>query len=152
MKYTALETELVTKWQNGEPDAHRQAPEITTSDGPGNPCRHCLRDIPVGAPMLILAHQPFPTPQPYAETGPVFLCATPCPRGDSAMPPEILTTSPDYLVKGYNAQDRIIYGTGSIVAASDLHDHAGELLKRPDIAYLHVRSARNNCYQLRIDR
>ena len=68
------------------------------------------------------------------------------------MPPEILTTSPDYLVKGYNAQDRIIYGTGSIVAASDLHDHAGELLKRPDIAYLHVRSARNNCYQLRIDR
>ena len=88
MKYTALETELVTKWQNGEPDAHRQAPEITTSDGPGNPCRHCLRDIPVGAPMLILAHQPFPTPQPYAETGPVSSVPHPVPAGTAQCHPK----------------------------------------------------------------
>ena len=55
---------------------------------------------------------------PYAETGPVFLCADLCTVWSDGVPP-ILTTSPDYLVKGYTADDRILYGTGAIVPAAD---------------------------------
>ena len=151
-KITALPTEITRQLQNGGMDAHGQLPERTTSDGGGNPCRHCLRYIPKGAEMLILAHRPFATAQPYAETGPIFLCAAPCPRHDSAELPEVLTRSPDYLIKGYTAQDRIVYGTGIVIPQAQMMQQAGTILADDRVAYVHIRSARNNCYQARIDR
>jgi len=152
MKYTALDTATVRRIQAGGPDAHGQPAERAISDGQGNPCRHCLKDIPKGAEMLILAHRPFDAPQPYAETGPIFLCAGPCRRGANKELPEILSTCPEYLVKGYSTDNRIVYGTGAIVPRSDIESRAVRLLENPRVAYLHVRSVRNNCYQLRIDR
>ena len=151
IRFTALPTDEVRALQSGAPDAYGHTPERTVSDGQGNPCRHCLRQIPEGAGMLILAHRPFPALQPYAETGPIFLCADPCNRGGGAEVPEALA-SPDYLVKGYSAQDRIVYGTGAVVATPAIPAMAERLLADPRIAYVHVRSARNNCYQARIDR
>lgn len=151
-KYIALETELVSDLRSGGIDANAQPAERAVSGGTGNPCRHCLRDIPQGAPMLILAHRPFPAPQPYAEVGPIFLCGDKCLRGGGTDIPEILTTSADYLIKGYNAGHRIRYGTGAIVKREDIEAYAQQILQREDIAYLHVRSARNNCYQLRVER
>lgn len=56
------------------------------------------------------------------------------------------------LLRGYGEDDRIVYGTGQVVPASELAPAAAELLDRPDIAYAHVRSASNNCYQCRIER
>lgn len=151
MKYVALDTNIVRNWQRGGADANGMTPELALSDGDGVPCRHCLRDIPAGAGMLILAHRPFDRLHPYAETGPIFVCADPCTRGGGHDLPHILTTSPDYLVKGYTTDERIVYGTGAVVPKDVLHLHCESLLRRQDIAYLHVRSARNNCYQLRID-
>ena len=69
--------EAARLWAGGT-DANGMAPERTVSDGDGNPCRHCLDMIGAGEPMLVLAHRPFATVQPYAEVGPVFLHAEPC--------------------------------------------------------------------------
>ena len=132
--------------------AGRNAQEPGRANGGGNPCRHCLTEVPKGAGMLVLAHRPFDGLHPCAETGPIFLCTDACARFDSDDVPAILTTSPDYLIKGYGTDDRILYGTGAVVAAGDLTRRAKELLVRPEMAYLHVRSARNTCYQCRIDR
>jgi hypothetical protein len=148
---TALPTDIVRAYQAGAPDANGMPPEHAVSDGEGNPCRHCLRFIPAGEPMLILAHRPFPAPQPYAELGPIFLCAHPCERWEGGGLPPIATV-PDYIVRGYTAGERIRYGTGAVVPTPELPDRARELLARDDVAYLHVRSTRNNCYQFRIDR
>ncbi|SEL36534.1 Protein of unknown function [Roseovarius azorensis] len=150
--FTALPTPIARAWQAGAPDAYGNPPERHVAQGTGNPCRHCLRFIPEGAGMLILAHRPFDGLHPYAETGPIFLCADACPRHEGAAMPEILRDSPDYLLKGYNAQDRIVYGTGRVVAAADVAGYAQAVFERSDVAYIHVRSARNNCYQARIDR
>ena len=60
--------------------------------------------------------------------------------------------TPDYIVRGYDHADRIVYGTGAVVPTNQICSRAHELLAREDIAYLHMRSARNNCYQCRIDR
>ena len=152
MQFTALDTDLVRSLQNGGADAHGHAPERAVSDGDGNPCRHCLCDVPKGEEMLILAHRPFADAQPYAETGPIFLCAANCARGGGSTLPAILRTSPDYLLKGYSAEDRIVYGTGAIVPAGQIASYAAGVLAQAEVAYVHVRSARNNCYQLRIDR
>ncbi len=151
MRYVAIPTEVVRAYQAGGADANGQSPERKVSDGGGNPCRHCLQMIPEGAGMLVLAHRPFPAPQPYAEVGPIFLCADPCAAGGGEAQPEALA-SPDYIVRGYGADDRIVYGTGGVTPTKAIPARAGELFDDPRVAYVHVRSARNNCYQVRIDR
>jgi hypothetical protein len=151
MRFTPLPTAIARAYQAGGPDANGQPPERCLSDGGGNPCRHCLRMIPKGAGMLILAHRPFPAPQPYAEIGPIFLCADPCDPGGGVEVPDILA-APDYIVRGYGPDDRIVYGTGGVVATGAIPARAQRLLADARVAYVHVRSARNNCFQLRIDR
>lgn len=150
MRFVPIPTDLVRHYQAGGPDAYGLPPETAISDGDGNPCRHCLRMIPAGAGMLILAHRPFPALHPYAETGPIFLCADPCAAGGGEAVPESLA-SPDYILRGYSNADRIVYGTGAVVPTADLRAEAAARLADPRVAYVHVRSARNNCFQLRID-
>jgi hypothetical protein len=149
--YSPIATKTVRAYQAGVADAYGMAPERSVSDGQGNPCRHCLRDIPDGADMLILAHRPFEGLHPYAETGPIFLCGAPCTAFDGQTP-EIFAPSGEYLVKGYHANDRIYYGTGQIVTGTKMAAAAEAIFANPEVAYIHVRSARNNCYQARIDR
>lgn len=150
MQFHALSTDTVRALQAGGPDAYGNAPERKFSDGAGTPCRHCLKDTPKGDTMLVLAHKPFGRNQPYAETGPIFLCANPCENGGGTKMPHILQTSPDYLLKAYSADERIVYGTGAVVPASGISAYAAKMLTREDIAWVDVRSARNNCYQVRI--
>jgi hypothetical protein len=151
--FTPIPTPTVRAYQAGGPDANGQLPERAVSDGDGNPCRHCLQMIPKAASMLILAHRPFPAPQPYAELGPIFLCADAdaCDApAESAELPAMLA-SPDYIVRGYGANDRIVYGTGGVVRTNQIVAQAKAKFADPKVAYVHVRSARNNCFQVRID-
>ncbi len=150
MRFVAIPTDIVRAYQRGGPDANGQVPERKVSDGGGNPCRHCLRMIPEGAGMLVLAHRPFPALQPYAELGPIFLCADPCEAGGGEAVPEILASS-DYIVRGYGADDRIVYGTGAVVPTARIREEAAARLADPRVAYVHVRSARNNCFQVRTE-
>jgi hypothetical protein len=152
--FKAMETAEARAFQSGAPDANGQKPERHMSDGDGVPCRHCQRDVAAGEPYLILAYRPFPVPQPYAETGPIFLHAEPCERHPESdhMPEMFHKNGRRYLLKGYNAGDRIVYGTGTIVSPDDLCATAAKILSREDVRYVHVRSATNNCYQLRVER
>jgi hypothetical protein len=152
IRFTPIPTAIARAYQSGAADANGQPPERHVSDGDGNPCRHCLRMIPKGEGMLVLAHRPFPAPQPYAEVGPIFLCENKCLAGEGGPGLPQVLDSPDYIVRGYSAADRIVYGTGGVVPTDAIPARAEELLARPEVAYVHVRSARNNCYQLRIDR
>ncbi len=153
LRFVALDSDLAQAWRAGSPDANGQAPEVKTSNGGGNPCRHCLEDIAEGAPMLVLAHRPFPAPQPYAEVGPIFLHAADCPRyGNTAQAPEMFARRQAILIRGYGTDDRIVYGTGRIIPTADIERVAAGLLERPEIAYFHLRSASNNCFQCRVER
>ena len=151
--FHALPTDAVRALQNDQPDFYGQPAERAISDGAGTPCRNCLSDTPEGAGMLILAYRPFPTDQPYAEVGPIFLCGDGCARFEaSGVLPPILQTSPDYLIKGYGADDRIVYGTGVVIAPDKLITASEAIFTDASVAYIHVRSARNNCYQCKITR
>jgi hypothetical protein len=153
IRFVALESHLVARLQNGEPDANGHKPEQHICKGGMMPCRHCLTDIRAGEPYLIVAHRPFPAPQPYAELGPIFLHADACRRHpDSADVPAMFLERKDYLIRGYGMDDRIVYGTGRIVAPADMTEAAEAMLADRHVAYIHVRSASNNCYQARIDR
>ena len=152
MQFTPYAQDFVDHIRAGGPDAYGHPAEYAVSDGDAKPCRSCLNNIPKDAPMLILAARPFSNTHPYAETGPIFLCSEACtPFAGEGVPP-VLTTSPDYLVKGYTADDRIAYGTGRITPADEIESYATTLFERGDLAYIDVRSARNNCFLTRIPR
>lgn len=149
--YEPIPTDLARALRAGASDANGQPPERgAIASGKGEPCRHCLRNVEAGREYLILAHRPFPAPQPYAETGPIFLCADDCPAWVGEGVPPVLRTSPDYLLKGYTHGHRILYGSGRIVPKDDIEDYARSVLQDMRISYVDVRSARNNCFQLRI--
>ncbi|HEX2338147.1 MAG TPA: DUF1203 domain-containing protein [Hyphomicrobiaceae bacterium] len=152
VRFVALETSLVRNLQAGGADANGQTPERHISPGSGIPCRHCLEPVATGEPFLILSHRPFPAPQPYAEQGPIFLHAEPCRRRcPSAELPSMLA-SEHYLIRGYSAEHRIIYGSGQIVPTRQIVERAEAMFTDPRLAYIHVRSASNNCYQCRLER
>ncbi|WP_163271949.1 DUF1203 domain-containing protein [Chelativorans alearense] len=153
IRFIAMPTRQARAFQGGGIDAYGNPPERRISDGDGVPCRHCLRHVPAGRPYLVLAYRPFPDLQPYAETGPVFLCADECPQAEeSDVMPEMLRASTEFLLRGYGADDRIVYGTGAVTPKQHVCTRSHELLQRPEVAYLHLRSAKNNCYQCRIER
>lgn len=153
VKFVAMPTDIARAYQSGEPDAYGLAPERRVSDGGSVPCRHCLRDVAAGEEYLVLAYRPFPEPQPYAETGPIFLHAAHCQRHPEAgETPVLFARSERLLIRGYGEDDRILYGTGQVVATAEVADTAASLLDRDEVAYVHLRSASNNCYQCRIER
>lgn len=153
LTFNALPTEVARAYQSGAPDAHGMPAETRVSESSDGLCRHCLQRVPVGKPYLVLAHRPFVGLHPYAEVGPIFLHAEPCERyPEAAQLPASLGYSPDYLIKGYDADDRIVYGTGKIVPTDDIPAAAARVLERKDVRYVDLRSARNNCFQLRIQR
>ncbi len=150
IQFHPLPTDEVRALQSGGPDFWGNRAERATSDGSGIPCRHCMAHVPAGEDYLIAAYRPFPTAQPYAEVGPIFLCARPCEApAPSAQIPQFLS-SPAYLLKGYTADYRIRYGTGAIIATADIPRAAEAILTDPEVAFVDVRSARNNCFHTRI--
>ena len=152
IKFHALPTDTVRKIRETGQDAYGNPVERHVSDGNAYPCRHCLGAVPEGADYLILAHRPFATNNPYAETGPIFLCADDCARAPvSSETPDILR-SPSYILRGYTNEERILYGTGGVTSTAKIAERAGALLGDPKVAFVDVRSAANNCFQVRIKR
>jgi hypothetical protein len=153
LHFLGLPTAEVRALQSGGLDANGQPPERRQSDGGGNPCRHCLQDIQAGEEMLILSYRPFPAPQPYAEVGPIFLHGRHCTGyQEQSQPPAMFLERQQMLIRGYSRDNRIIYGTGRIVATADLKEECAAVIQAPDTAYVHLRSASNNCFQCRVER
>ncbi|MFQ1702311.1 DUF1203 domain-containing protein [Loktanella agnita] len=150
LTYLPFDAATVANLRAGGPDAYGLPPERAISTGTGTPCRCCLQNVPGGAEMLICASRPFSDLQPYAETGPIFLSAADCTPHNGATIPPVLTTSPDYLLKAYDRRDRIIYGTGQITSSGQIASYASQLFESAEVAYVDVRSARNNCFLTRI--
>jgi hypothetical protein len=154
IRFRAMPTDVARGYQAGALDAYGRPPERRTADGTSRvPCRHCLSDVAAGDAYLVLAYRPFASVQPYAETGPVFLHASACARhAEGHETPAMLLKSPQMIVRGYSQDERIIYGTGAVVPTSEIATVAATLLARPEVAFVDLRSATNNCFQCRIDR
>jgi hypothetical protein len=152
IRFVSIPTEQVRALQRGGLDANGQAPERRISDGDGIPCRHCLQMVPSGEPYLVLACRPFTTLQPYAEVGPIFLCGTECASGsvDDVLPEFLVSET--YIVRGYDIEERIVYGTGRVTPTLEIISYCNDLFARPEVDFVHIRSASNNCFHVRVER
>lgn len=154
INFSGIPTAAADAIRNGAPDANHQSAETLISDGNGNPCRQCLDMIKKNEPLLVFAHRPFNTVNPYTELGPVFLHKNHCEpyRNDAIAIPPALEDSDHYILRGYYADQRIVYGTGQVTPQNQIISYAQKLFERSEIQFIHVRSATNNCWQARIDR
>ena len=146
-----ISTEHVDRLRHGGLDANGQPPLVSRAQAGANPCRHCLQLIEDGDEKLILSYRPFEAAQPYAETGPIFLHRTACPRyeGDS-LPPWFAYLQPA-IIRGYDHEDWIRYDTGQVVPGPELATTCEKILSDSTVAYAHIRS-KFNCFQCRVDR
>lgn len=154
VQFGGMDTSDAEHFQAGGADSYGHKPQRAISDGSAIPCRHCLQAVEKGDEYLILAYRPFSAPQPYAETGPIFVHAKACLayRDSGQLLPPVFELSPNYIVRGYGSDERIVYGTGAVTANSEIRNYADTLLQNPEIEFVHVRSASNNCWQAKITR
>ena len=128
---------------------NRLVPQVLTEGHP--PLRCCLREARPGEELLLIAYTPPGTSGPYAERGPVFIHAAPCPgyQTPDLYPPEL--SHRQQVVRAYDHQGRIADG---ILAADG--DHATEaihaLLRRPDVSLVHLRNVGYGCYNFAVRR
>ena len=150
IKFVPMDIATAEHLRSGAPDANGNPPEHKISDGAGVPCRCCMKLVGKGEPYLVAAWRPFTKTHAYAETGPVFLHAEPCtvePIAEGKLP--AFLQNPDYILRGYDADERTIYGTGGVIGLDAIPARIEELLKQPSVKAVHIRSSRNNCYHCR---
>ena len=146
-----IPTEHAEQLRAGSPDANGQPALVRTSEGQGNPCRHCLQLIAPGDQKLVAAYRPFLVAQPYAETGPVFLHQRACSRYEADELPAWFAHLSPALIRGYGHDDWIRYETADVVPGRELAAACRRILANEDVAYVHIRS-KFNCFQCRVDR
>ncbi len=151
LKIRGISTDECERIWRGGPDANGQPALRRIAEGLANPCRHCLELIPAGSEKLVLAHRPFDSLQPYAETGPIFLHATPCQRYEGEALPYWFDYLAPAIVRGYDENHWIRYDTGNVVAGKDIAQSCQGILSDSTVAYVHVRS-KYNCFQCRVER
>ncbi len=151
LNVSGISTVRARDLQAGGPDANQQSPQHLLADAGANPCRHCLQLVPEGKDLLVLSYRPFDAPQPYAETGPIFLHGEHCDRYVSDRLPDWFAHMDPAIIRGYTADDWIAYETGEVVRGVELEDKCRAILADENIAYVHIRS-RFNCFQCRVER
>ena len=147
ISFEPMDTDTAEHLRSGGPDANGNPPERKISDGAGVPCRHCMQLVGKGELYLVAAWRPFTATHAYAETGPVFLHAESCtaePVKQGGLP--AFLQNPDYILRGYDSDERIVYGTGGVIKLEAIPARIEELLAQPTIKAVHIRSSRNNCY------
>ena len=119
-------------------------------DGNPHQCRVCLTMSQPDEGVILLAHRPFESNQPYAETGPIFVHEQPCQAYNDKLvyPPEFPRSA--VVLRAYSSDDRIL--DAQAVGERGVETVIAELFANPAIAYLHARNLGYGCFMFRIDR
>lgn len=151
LRVRGIPTDEVVRLREGGPDANGQPALVRAAEGLANPCRHCLGLIAEGRDKLVLAYRPFDAPQPYAETGPIFLHRDACERYDADAVPGWFDFLDPAVIRGYGEDHWIRYDTGDVVRGPEITERCRTILADPTVAYVHVRS-KFSCFQCRVER
>ncbi|MEV0677335.1 DUF1203 domain-containing protein [Actinosynnema sp. NPDC050436] len=113
-------------------------------ESPGAPLRCCLRKAGVGEPLVLFRYTPTAGRGPYEELGPVFAHMLACDG------PAVADEVPEAFrhnartLRAYDADGRI-HG-GEIAQPDELTERIEELLDKPEVVEVQVRSVSHGCY------
>jgi hypothetical protein len=111
------------------------------------PLRCCLTVAGAGDRILLISYSPFTVVSPWAETGPVFVHAQPCPGYTTSDElPGALRTGPRVL-RPYHRDGSLDYADITVVdTGDDIEDHVLDVLRRPAVDTVHVRALGAQCF------
>jgi len=113
-------------------------------------CRSCLRLTEPNEPYVGLSYRPFPGPQPFAESGPVYLHLRPCQPYEQAGEWPAEFPREQVVLRAYGENHEI--SDARYVGRRPAEDVIAELLADPRNAYVHARNSTYGCLMFRIDR
>jgi len=122
-------------------------------DGPGYPCRACLR---LGLPgeTMLLASWDLPLPQgPYWTPSPVFLHAHDCGGAalEGALPETVLVNSIISL-RHYDAAGMCLYDLGIVVPGEEAEAALRGRIGDPRVSFVNIHTARPGCWLTRVEK
>jgi uncharacterized protein DUF1203 len=118
-------------------------------DEGGSPLRCCLRDTTPGERVLLIAYTPPGVTGPYAERGPVFIHAEPCPGYPDVDRYPAGLGHRRQIVRGYDRAGNM--ATATLVAdGTEAEQELVTVLGRPDIQVAHVRNVAAGCYNFAV--
>lgn len=114
------------------------------------PCRHCLRLIEPGEQQILFTYDAFEGAETLPLPGPVYIHAKACERypEQSKFPPALR----------HSARTLNAYANGRRHVATEYVEDPTidaaikNLVARPDVDYIHVRSTTAGCFTFRIDK
>ena len=115
--------------------------------GGGEPLRCCLRRARPGESIAVISYSPFTTRSPWTEVGPVLVHHDECAgHPDSQALPDELRTGPRVL-RTYHADGSLDYDDITLASDGlDIEPVLRELLDRPRVARVHVRTVLPQCF------
>jgi len=116
------------------------------------PCRHCLSEAEVGAPVLLGSYH-FGKPHGvYWTPSPIFVHDEPCERFDQ---PDFV---PDIVrhrlvsVRAYDADDMCLYDLGDVSEGTEVERLLDRALTDTRTDYVNIHTARPGCFLCRVER
>ena len=141
------------KENNKDDFGHEVIEQIATGKGP---CRVSLKPFKVGEDVrLLISHSPFVVDNAFNQPGPVFIHKKEVePYNDIyRFPPEIKADKESFHLTliGYSKEQMMVFT--QLVGDDDVDLLIPKIFeKRPDIEYLHARSAEACCFICKIER
>jgi hypothetical protein len=141
-----IPTETAARWRSTGRDDRGNALIKRTVDGPGFPCRHCLRLGAAGEEMLLGSYD-LPRPQGvYWTPSPIFLHAEECPRftAEDTIAPIVL--APGIVsVRSYDAEQMCLYDLGAVSEGQDVAPILARAVADPRTRFINIHTARPGC-------
>src|SRR5678815_3568348 len=141
------------KENNKDDFGHEVIEQVATGKGP---CRVSLKPFTVGEDVrLLISHSPFAVDNAFNQPGPVFIHKKEVePYSDiHRFPPEIKADKESFHLTliGYDKKQMMVFT--QLVGDDDVDLLIPKIFeKRPDIEYLHARSAEACCFICKIER
>lgn len=123
------------------------------ADGPGFPCRHCLR---LGRPgeRMLLGSWDLPRPLgTYWTPSPIFLHAEECSAHAKADTlPETVTANALVSLRSYDADGLCLYDLGTVLEGAAADAPLRRALADPRTAFVNIHTARPGCWLVGAER
>ncbi len=143
----AMPTEDAARFRETGRDDRGNALIRRTVDGPGFPCRHCLRLGEPGEEMLLGSWDLTRPIGIYWTPSPIFLHARDCARfgEEDAIAPTVLANA-IVSVRSYDADQLCLYDLGQVCAGEDVEAPLMRALSDPRTRFVNIHTARPGCW------
>jgi Protein of unknown function (DUF1203) len=121
------------------------------ASGNGEPLRCCLRFARPDEQIALISWAPFTELSPWREVGPVYVHADHCEGYSERWIPGELRRGP-MLLRTYHADGSMDYEHNTVAGDEDIEPVLDQLLGEPEVALVHVRTLRPQCFLYAVTR